>query len=180
MLSDCGRLNGFGKTPSMHNKIKQEPNWAVFNHMSYTATTKCTIKCSPDIWASTSWRKKNLISMWECNFVRAFLWMQHNELILRRNTSVRDIPIHTFFNLHNYLWMFSASINTLVMKFAPSHQQLLWLFTCNCPAILSHTISCLVWLFPSRKKKKKRMSTNTCTSCIRSTLVVSKRLFGAN
>lgn len=47
-----------------------------------------------------------------------------------RTLQCETFPIHTFFNLHNYLPVFSARVNTSAVKFAPSHQQV-WLGSPN-------------------------------------------------
>ena len=64
--------------------------------------------------------------MWGWDFMGAGMWSTRSWFWVGGG-SVWDIPppIHTSFNRLNYLWMFAASTDTSVMKFAPSHQHFL-------------------------------------------------------
>lgn len=59
------------------------------------------------------------LSVWDCHFVGSITMSWFWERALKCET----FPIHTSCNQHHYLWMFSASINTFLMKLAPSHQR---------------------------------------------------------
>lgn len=85
-------------------------------HIKCSQLKKMRLKQKVHIWKASLAFK---LSVWDCHFVGSITMSWFWERALKCET----FPIHTSCNQHHYLWMFSASINTFLMKLAPSHQR---------------------------------------------------------